>query len=173
MLRGRVLAVAWGLVVIASASLAVAYKFGDDWAFGRCATCKKLFKHTGIDLSARAGQAVTFLAEDYVFRAKHLDSSGWKWAVIVGDTRNTQTYVIWHVDKVPSFKAGDPVTGKQIGVVADLKGNTHIHVGLRSAPFNLNLSMKGALPACTHKPKGLPIFPEKFMATSGGVIQIK
>ncbi|MBI3267503.1 MAG: peptidoglycan DD-metalloendopeptidase family protein [Planctomycetes bacterium] len=152
---------------------AQAYKYGDDWAFNKCPTCKKLYKHTGIDLSAKAGQELVFKQNGYVFKAKHLDSKGWKWCVIVADDLNTHTYVIWHVDKVPNFKVGENVSGKKIGVVADLGGNTHVHVGLRNAPFDLNLAMKGALPACTHKPNGLPQFPEKFGPTDGKVISLK
>ncbi len=69
------------------------------------------------------------------------------------------TTVYWHLSKV-SVKAGQTVKrGQQIGTVADLGGNTHLHFGVRDAAYS-NTSNRGGLPvtACTD----YPAWPESF-----------
>jgi hypothetical protein len=153
-----------------AAALAVpawAYTFGDNWQYNWCTKCGKYFKHVGKDLSAKAGQTVTF-TETMYFVTKGYDST-WKEWLVARDAKNTYTYVVWHISGIPSFKSGDNLKGKVIGKVANLGSNSHVHVGYRNAPYNSFLSMKGALPNCTHNSYKysvnggkLPIYAEKF-----------
>jgi hypothetical protein len=158
------------------ASMAFAYNFGDNWAFNWCTKCGKYFKHVGIDIlkdnngkTMKAGQKVTF-TEDMKFRAKGSDGN-WKEWLVAKDSKNTYTYVVFHLSGIPSFKQGDSLKNKFIGYVADLSAAqtaAHVHVGYRNAPYDSKMSMKGALPACNHnKPKyssgkDLPQFKGKF-----------
>lgn len=161
------------LFLLLSSSAVWGYRFGDSWKFSACQICKRNFSHVGMDFSARKGQAVLWKMQGYVFKKKHLDSS-WKWCLVLSDKANSQTYVVWHLDKIPDFKPEEVILpGRQIGVVADLGSNSHLHLGLRRAPFHQDLSMKGALPSCSHKPKSLPKFPEKFASPDERVISIK
>jgi len=126
----------------------------------------------GNDISATKGYKVIFNKEGY-YKGKIYDSN-WKYAVVIRDKSNTKTWVIWHLGSVKSFKEGDSVKGKQIGTVADLTVTSdHIHLGKRNSPYNSSLSWKGALPACSHKPSGLPQASEKFVAPTNSDITIK
>jgi hypothetical protein len=143
-----------------------AWDFGADWTFNWCTKCKKYFKHVGKDISAKANQKVIFT--DNMYFVKKGSDGEWHSYLVARDAKNTYTYVVWHMDNIPNFKSGDSLNGKQIGTVANMGSNTHIHVGFRNAPSNDFVSQRGALPNCNHnKPaysggKDLPQYPEKF-----------
>ena len=168
----------FGALVVLSISVfvltqtAAAYTFGDNWAWNKCSTCGKLYKHTGIDLLASAGQKVYLNAGGKVLKV-HKDSSGWKWCVVVQS--GSSTYVVWHLDNV-LVKEGVTYYGPMIpiGYVANLEGKSvnHVHVGRRNASYDSKVSMAGALPACNHKPGGYPQFPGGFVYPDYRVVTI-
>lgn len=106
----------------------------------------------------------------------------WKYALIIehdqdGNEETTDdkiTSVYWHIKinpelkiTLPRIKACLPVVpslaveqNNTIGSIANLGRNSHLHFGIRLAPFDVNLSAKGALPsqACG----GNPGFQEHF-----------
>lgn len=165
-----------GLMTILSTMLMMitatsAIAFNETWVWDKCPICGKYFKHMGNDISATPGYRVIFNNDGY-YKGKIYDSN-WKNAVVITNKTNTKTWVIWHLGTVSSFKVGDSVKGKQIGTVADLTITTdHVHLGQRNAPYNSSLSWKGALPSCSHKPKGLPQAPEYFVAPNNADITI-
>lgn len=145
--------------------------FNETWKWNKCGTCGAYYKHMGNDISATPGYRVFFNSDAY-YKGKIYDST-WKYAVVLTNSSNTKTWVIWHLGSVKSFTAGASVKGKQIGTVADLTVTSdHIHLGKRNATYNSSLSWKGALPSCTHKPGGLPQAPEKFTTPTNSDITI-
>lgn len=149
-----------------------AYTFGDDWKFNRCSksSCKKWFKHVGVDLSAKKGKEVYFQKDGTVKQS--FKDGEWKYCVVIES--GSKTYVIWHIDSV-AVKVGKSYKAPfKIGKVADLGTNTHIHVGQRNAKYNSTYSSKGALPGCNHRtPKDLDQYPEKFVYPDTSVIKMK
>jgi len=134
-------------------------KFGDDWVKKGCDEQWK--KHTGIDIKVSKGRpvyaaesgAVKVVSSDPVWKGwmtiEHTDGKGLKY-----------TTVYWHV--TPLVKVNDRVEkGKKIATVADMGSNTHLHFGVRNAPYS-NVANRGGLPRT--KPCGPddPIFPEQF-----------
>jgi hypothetical protein len=153
------------LVIVGFLSIVTgnAFAFGETWTWGKCPTCGKYYKHVGTDISATKGKKVIFTEHMY-YVTKGTDSSGkWKSYIVLRNASNTYTYVVWHLVNIPSFSSGQDLYNKTIGYVADLTVTTdHVHIGYRGAPYNSSLSIKGALPNCSHKPQGLPQYPEKF-----------
>ncbi len=148
----RVPAVHWPLAGT-PAERGVNLPFGDNWT----ESCSGLIKrHAGVDLQATAGEDV-YAAHGGTVAAVPDGGTVWAHAVTVEDSWGFTT-VYWHID--PFVVAGDSVTlGERIGTVANLGGNTHLHLGFRKAPY-ANFANRGALPqqAC----EGDPPFPEFF-----------
>jgi hypothetical protein len=154
-------ALLFGLMILFVFAVSSAYGFGETWTWAKCPTCGKYYKHVGTDISATKGKNVKFTQHMY-FVTKGFDST-WKGWLVARDAKNTYTYVVWHLVNIPSFSSGQDIYNKFIGNVADLTVTTdHVHIGYRGAPYSSFLSMKGGLPNCSHKPGGLPQYPEKF-----------
>lgn len=139
------------------------FDFGSNWD---CLQCKKgcddeYQLHTGIDIRVGKGRPV-FAAEDGVVKVVGSDPTWKGWVTIehrLGGTVFTTVY--WHI--TPSVRAGQEVTrGQQIGTVADMGSNTHLHFGVRHAPYS-NVSNRGALPKTRDCGPDRPQFPEKFV----------
>jgi murein DD-endopeptidase MepM/ murein hydrolase activator NlpD len=71
-----------------------------------------------------------------------------------------------HVDPLASLQGQSVTAGQQIGYVADLADDDHLHFSLRKAPYS-NISNKGALPKYLNDNNcscgGDPVFPEYFV----------
>lgn len=148
---------------------------------------KKTYKypmvHTGVDVNvgvSNINKPVKSSAKG-IIKGVCFDPA-WKYALIIehdqdGNEETTDdkiTSVYWHINVNPELKIAlprrkaclsviPPLEVEQndiIGSIADLRRNSHLHFGLRLAPFDVNLSAKGALPsqACG----GNPGFPEHF-----------
>jgi hypothetical protein len=146
-------------------------------------TYKYPMVHTGVDVNV----GVSNIAKPVKASAKGIIKGvcfdpAWKYALIIehdqdGNEETTDdkiTSVYWHINVNPELKIAlprrkaclpvvPPLAVEQndiIGSIADLRRGSHLHFGLRFAPFDVNLSAKGALPsqACG----GNPGFPEHF-----------
>ena len=147
------------------------FGFGGTWTYAKCPTCGKYYKHVGqdVDVNFSTASVKNVYASEQGFVKYVGSATGWKYYVIIEHTRPggakaTTTY--WHLGSV-KVKAGDFVLRNTvIGTLATSLGYgspRHLHFGVRTAAYSSTLSSKGALPACTHKPAGLPAYPEKFV----------
>lgn len=200
-------------VFVAGVSAAFAGDWDTAWPFSKCTVkecakkdkrgnCTKwkdkviktlAFRHAGNDLfvdNNNKGKEVVFNKPGWYFVEKHLDTTGWKWHVIVTNADKTKTYDIMHLDSVPTFNAcvqkdkkgkcirGEELNGKVIGKIADLSGKSttsHVHIGYRTASFKSPNTYWGALPPkeCTHDRGGKPDFPEKFERPDADIVRLK
>jgi hypothetical protein len=159
----KMILMAVSMLVLAITFPQSSYAFGEKWTWAKCPKCNKYYTHTGTDIKATAGRKVQVIATNLKFVGSGKDGS-WQSYVVMEDSNKTYTYLVWHLSSVPGFKKGENMSGKIIGRVADLKGLTsnHLHLGFRHAGYSPSMSIKGALPSCSHKPLGLPQFPEKY-----------
>ena len=167
------------LVITLLSGLAMAYEFGDKWAFGKCPTCNKVLIHVGKDIMQPAGKKVYFNRSGTIKQI--YNDSTWKTCVVIES--NSTTFVLWHLDGASSDVKKNlgkyydvNKSGKlYLGNVASLSSGNHIHVGQRSAPYGSTstISTAGALPQCDHKYKGLPKYPEKFKCPDSDLLTLK
>jgi len=139
----------------------VIVRFGVDWVDFGCDGLRKL--HVGLDIKVNANGPV-YAAEDGIvrWRGTTKDHPEWKEGIVIEHNINGVifTTVYWHIN--PSVKIGDLVTRRQqIGTVADMGKDTHLHFGIRHAPYS-EIAIRGALPRTKDCPDG-PKFPEKFI----------
>jgi len=121
-----------------------------------------LKKHAVIDILAPKWAPV-FAAENATVVVVSYDPTWCYWATL--EHRDWQglryTSVYWHI--VPAVSQGQTVSrGQQIGWVADMGANTHLHFGGRNAPYS-NTANRGALPRYTPCGTYDPVFPEVFV----------
>lgn len=142
-------------------------KFMASWSYNKCSICRVYYRHVGEDVNVgryNAGKPV-YSTEAGVVKLIGYDNT-WKYCIVIEHTLKNGskvTSVYWHLNK-PVVKNGQVVKrGQYIGTLANLGNNTHLHFGIRLGSFDKTLSMKGALPGCSHKPNGLPKAPEKFV----------
>lgn len=110
---------------------------------------KKL--HCGIDVNRDdTGAKVRAIKEGIV---KHVNTmKEWDSVVCIEHTStegNKYTSVYWHIEQVKVSKGQQVATGQQIGVIGKNNGyvnyHDHLHFGIRYAPFDSVMSLKGAL----------------------------
>lgn len=134
--------------------------FGDDWVAKGCDGLLK--RHCAIDISVRKGRPV--YAAEFGWVVMVGTDPTWKSWITVNHTdwqSRAYTTVYWHVN--PQVKIGDQVSkGQRIGTVADMGLNSHLHFGIRNAPYS-NIANRGALPRSKCKPSDDPKFPEFFV----------
>jgi murein DD-endopeptidase MepM/ murein hydrolase activator NlpD len=139
------------------------YIFGSEWNCEKCTKgCDGQFKlHTGIDIGVGKGRPV-YAAEDGVVKVVGFNPTWKGWVTIQHELGGTVfTTVYWHIN--PSVQTGQKVMrGQQIGTVADMGNNTHLHFGVRHAPYS-NISNHGALPKTKACGDDHPRFPENFV----------
>jgi len=142
----------------------------------------RYFRHVGIDIRGRSGEAVAASADGWVRWAK-TGSNYEDGGVVVlehdsdGDIATTTdriTTAYLHV--IPEIAEGSwVVQGTRIARVQAIQSGSHLHFGFRRAPFNdrdPSPSLRGALPppgtstctccTCRDKKRSLPSFPEKW-----------
>jgi murein DD-endopeptidase MepM/ murein hydrolase activator NlpD len=142
------------------------WRFGVNWTHARCGKCRKNYRHVGEDVNLGRGYARyrVYAPEAGIVRQAFKDGR-WAYCCVIEHRLprgRKATSVCWHLAK-PIVKVGQVVKHRQqIGVLADLGRGTHLHFGIRLAPFHRVLSCKGALPACLHLKHKLPKYPEKF-----------
>jgi streptogramin lyase len=148
-------------------------------------------KHVGLDLSLDAGLILgkrVYAAFDGFIVARQNVQSGLKWGDVVvvehldaGGNRFTTAYLHIASNKKlnprTTKKEGTHVNkGQMIGEVAQVSDgiNPHLHFSIRRAPFDTNISLRGALPFvdegdchCTDDRRHRdPVFPEFFIDPS-------
>lgn len=114
-------------------SARVVMGFGAQWIANGCDNQRKL--HAGVDLEATKGKAV-YAMEAGTIRAS-FTTTEWKGCLVIEHSDangNKYTTVYWHIDA--SVTSGKVTRGQKIGTVADIPGNTHLHVGLRTVPYD-------------------------------------
>lgn len=131
--------------------------FGAEWV-ELCGGQPKL--HSGVDLQATAGEPVFAAHSGTVAAVIDATSQGWAYGVTLLNTEPgfLFTSVYWHLDA--DLMVGATVNrGDRLGTVANLGTRTHLHFGVRLAPYT-NTSNRGALPAASCD--GDPPFPAAF-----------
>jgi murein DD-endopeptidase MepM/ murein hydrolase activator NlpD len=120
--------------------------------------------HTGQDIAVTKGTPV-YAAADGIVKAA-FTVSDWKGCVTIEHSYSQNSEIrkyttsYWHIDY--SVGVGTVVKkGQQIGKVADLGSNSHLHFGLRTAPYS-NVANRGALPRAKSDGPDDPVFTEWF-----------
>ena len=109
--------------------------------------------HCGVDCNINEkGTPVVAIKEGTV---RHVNTmKEWDSVVCIehisSDAKNKYTSVYWHLEQI-KVKEGQKVgQGQQLGVVGQNNGlvkyRDHLHFGIRYAPYNPEMSLKGALP---------------------------
>jgi murein DD-endopeptidase MepM/ murein hydrolase activator NlpD len=153
-------------------SLAVSQPFDHDpWA-GKT-TCsidgeRKIHNGTDYALNPAVNLARTAVRapEDGYVKKIHLDSSGYRYAIVMEHNHPSQgkfTTVIWHVEPSSGIAEGKFVSkGTQIATVANMGTDTHFHMALRLGAYDgTAASYSGALPRINCD--GYPAHPARFI----------
>lgn len=137
--------------------------FGANWV--RTDPCTgRIKKHNGIDIvdgSNTSPGSPVYAAWDGTIVQFVLDNTGWRYGMVI-DHCGQFTTVYWHIEPIPSAGAGvQVVAGTKIATVANMGSNTHLHFGIRMAPYNGSVSVTGALPQTPCD--GYPAFSAGFI----------
>lgn len=172
----------------------VSSEFGENWICDTNTLCdpsgRRPFKHVGVDVNPGAATEEVLAAATGVVRQCVLTAE-FGWVIVleapIADAQITTVY--WHVTPAPRIcprgtgrgrgrspvATGIPVgKGEPIATVAPLRSITpHLHFGMRLAPFDPPVSLRGALPpegagGCTPcasrtDTTPLPAFPASFV----------
>lgn len=168
------------LLVAVFSSLVHAYEYGQEWKFGSCGICGKIYKHTGHDTSGnKVGQKVYFRRSGVV-KSIHKDSTGWGY-IVVFESDWTSFNIIHLKDvavEVGKYYQVKDNRGIYVGKISDLSGKNvapHIHVSQMSTTFNKSTEpwyWAGGLPSCRCGYKGYPQFPWKYVPPDGDLVRI-
>lgn len=132
--------------------------FGANWVLDCPSGTPK--KHGGLDVNATYGEDV-YAAHAGTVKAIQYDA-GWEYGIVIEDTTGQYTTVYWHVNAYGGLAVNDTVTkGQKIATVANLGGNTHFHLGIRSGAYSAAPSLAGALPVASCA--SYPAFPENLI----------
>jgi uncharacterized repeat protein (TIGR02543 family) len=131
------------------AILSTGFKYGDPWLADRlCGGYRK--RHVGVDINFSEGQVVStntkvFAVEHGIVRVvKDVGSENATTILIDHDGRFTGSYQ--HLQS-PNVVVGQEVSrGQEIARLAPISAGTHLHFGIRLAPFDANIGLRGALP---------------------------
>jgi len=117
--------------------------------------------HCGVDVDRDAtGKPVKAIKEGLVKHVKTFKE--WDSVICIEHTSkqgNKYTSVYWHIEQLKVNEGQKVLKGQQIGVIGKNNGirsyGDHLHFGIRYAPYNSKMSLKGALNKAD--------FPEKFI----------
>ncbi len=142
--------------------------FGFTWPATGSARTRVIYRETGIDLLAAAGDRILAVEAGIVKEAvatvplmlgsigyiiiEHTDGYGAKYTSYYYHTYNTQ----------PQVTVGSAVTkGQYLADVCDLGLNTHLHFGIRNAPYDPSQAKRDYLPIAASSTT--PKFPEMYV----------
>jgi murein DD-endopeptidase MepM/ murein hydrolase activator NlpD len=121
-------------------------KYGEVWPPNK----KKL--HCGVDVDTnKAGTKVVAINDGVVKHVNTMDM--WDSVVCIEHTsqtsKNKYTSVYWHIEKLKVREESKVKKGDELGVIGKNNGlvpyRDHLHFGIRYAPFDPVMSVKGAL----------------------------
>lgn len=123
-------------------------KFGDPWPYTSTSCTNLNWKHTGIDIKASAGSDV-YAAEAGTVKVSKSTSGSWKDYITIehkDSQGNKYTTVYWHLYDRKVSVSNSVTRGQKIAAVANMGSNTHLHFGIRNAPYTYPVSSRGGLP---------------------------
>lgn len=153
------------------------YRFGVLWKEngnnGYASDNKTKFLHTGLDLVAKAGDAVCATSDGWI-RYANVDSKWGGYVVLEHTLENGQKYTTSYIHVIPTLYGSFPVSkGQKIATVAygNIYYNPHLHFQVRLNGYDTSNNVsdrRGALPEKAID--GFLAFPEYFIDPSIKVV---